>query len=147
MNQKNYPQQLRITSICYFVLAAAEVLVLALSLPDLFTPESVAAAGGSMEVLKLVAYIVIALSAIKVIIEVILGAVGLKQAGGAKVGKGHITLAMVFAAFAIINLVPDVIGVFNGTVSVADICPGLGGLTVLFWYVAAAKAMYAEQAQ
>ena len=145
MNQKNYPQQLRITSICYFVLAAAEVLALALSLPDLFTPENVAAAGGSMDMLKTIAYIAIALSAIKVIIEVILGAVGLKQAGGAKVGKGHITLAMVFAVFAIINLVPELIAVFNGTGSVADACPGLGGLTILFWYVAAAKAMYAEQ--
>ena len=40
----------------YLCPAAAEVLVLALSLPDLFAPESVAAAGGSMEVLKIVAY-------------------------------------------------------------------------------------------
>lgn len=40
----------------YLCPAAAEVLVLALSLPDLFAPESVVAAGGSMEVLKVVAY-------------------------------------------------------------------------------------------
>ena len=40
----------------YLCPAAAEVLVLVLSLPDLFVPESVAAAGGSMEVLKIVAY-------------------------------------------------------------------------------------------
>lgn len=39
-----------------YLCPAAEVLVLALSLPDLFAPESVAAAGGSMEVLKIVAY-------------------------------------------------------------------------------------------
>ena len=40
----------------YLCPAAAEVFVLALSLPDLFAPESVAVAGGSMEVLKIVAY-------------------------------------------------------------------------------------------
>ena len=39
-----------------YLCPAAEVLVLALSLPDLFAPESVVAAGGSMEVLKVVAY-------------------------------------------------------------------------------------------
>ena len=42
--------------LAYLCPAAAEVLVLALSLPDLFAPESVAAAGGSMEVLMIVAY-------------------------------------------------------------------------------------------
>ena len=42
--------------LAYLCPAAAELLVLALSLPDLFAPESVAAAGGSMEVLKIVAY-------------------------------------------------------------------------------------------
>ena len=39
-----------------YLCPVAEVLVLALSLPDLFAPESVAAAGGSMEALKIVAY-------------------------------------------------------------------------------------------
>jgi len=39
-----------------YLCPVAEVLVLALSLPDLFAPESVAAAGGLMEALKIVVY-------------------------------------------------------------------------------------------
>lgn len=42
--------------LAYLCPAAAELLVLALSLPDLFAPESVAAAGGLMEALKIVVY-------------------------------------------------------------------------------------------
>lgn len=140
----NKLKELRFVSLGMFALIALKIIDILQVLIDMEAMDTTGMDAAVLAARPLVSGLIIAVSAISIIVLAILGIKGLREANAPSSSRYHIILASVASVFFGFSFISEIVALFQGTNATGDVGPVLiAGLFVIdtVHYAMTAKAL------